>query len=55
MTESALIAGFLCGAAIGVAVILGLGVLMELRRQPKAPAFLGEHFPDGDDPWTPRS
>lgn len=55
MSENALIAGFLCGAAIGVAVILGLGVLMELRRRPEVPAFLGESFPDGEDPWTPRS
>ncbi|WP_162409353.1 hypothetical protein [Acuticoccus sediminis] len=55
MSQTALIAGFTCGAALGVAVILGIGVVMQIRRRPKVPAFLGENFDDGDDPWTRRS
>ncbi|WP_226576452.1 hypothetical protein [Acuticoccus sediminis] len=56
MSQAALIAGFTCGAALGVAVILALAVVMHRRSTSRRPEFVGEHWrPEDDDPWTPKS
>ena len=56
MSENTLL--LICALAI-VAWCLGMaiaaGVVLSIHSRRKWPEFLGEQFPDGDDPWTPRS